>query len=308
MTNKRLALIAIVASVAAAAVAGYRFAWFPVEVQSEITRIRVGVLPDEDVTDLNRRHGPLLDHLRRQTGLSFELVIPRSYADLLDRFGEQEMELAYFGGFTFVRAHLDHNAQPLVMRDVDLQFTTYFVVKRDGPLRDCFNLSCEELAGKVITFGSRLSTSGHLMPRHFLKTEKGIDPERVFSQVRYSGAHDRTVYQTRDGDADLGAVNSEIFRTMRRDGRLEHGQLQIVWESPPYPDNVWAVSDRLTEALRTKLRDAFLSLETRNEDDERILSLMGARGFVPVGWQEFEPLRDVANSLGLLARGSVALE
>jgi len=89
---------------------------------------------------------------------------------------------------------------------------------------------------------------------------------------------------------------------MQRDGRLARGELQILWETPPYPDNVWAVSDRLTEELRTRLRDAFLSLDASNQDEERILTGMGARAFVPVGWQEFEPLLEAAIALGLLTR------
>jgi len=183
MRRKRTVLIAVLLSIAVALVVGERFVSFPLGAQSDVTRIRVGVIPDEDVADLNRRHLPLLEHLGRQTGLAFELVFPDSYADLLRRFAKQEIELAYFGGFTFVKAHIDHNAVPLVMRDVDVRFTSYFVVKGDGALRDCFNLDCPELAGKVFTFGSRLSTSGHLMPRHFLNTEKGVDPEALFGEV-----------------------------------------------------------------------------------------------------------------------------
>jgi len=188
------------------------------------------------------------------------------------------------------------------MRDVDARFTTYFVVKTDGPLADCANLMCAELAGKVMTFGSRLSTSGHLMPRHFLATEKGIEPETHFGEVRYSGAHDRTIYETRDGASDLGAVNSEIYRTMHRDGRLTEGELQVVWETPPYPDYVWAVSDRLSEELQTRLRDAYLMLEYGNRQHRDILSKMGAKSFVPAGVTDFEQLRQVAGSLGLLAQ------
>ena len=139
------------------------------------------------------------------------------------------------------------------------------------------------------------------MPRHFLTTEKGIDPEGVFGAVRYSGAHDKTIYDTRDGIADLGAVNPEIYRAMRRDGRLAEGEVRIIWETPPYPDYVWAVSDRLDEEVRTKLRDAFLVLDGVNRDDEEILSHLGAESFLPAGASDFEPLRQVAASLGLLS-------
>jgi len=301
MNAKRPTLIAALASVAAMVVAGYLLTSVPGGGRPDVERIRVGVLPDEDVADLHRRHKPLLAHLTRRTGLAFDLVVPDSYADLLDRFAKREIDLAYLGGFTFVKSHLDHGAEALVMRDVDLRFTTYFVVRADSPLKDCRDLDCEDLEGSVITFGSRLSTSGHLMPRHFLKAEKGIEPEAYFGAVRYSGAHDRTVFHTRNGDVDLGAVNSEIYNTMRRDGRLTEDDLRVLWETPPYPDNVWAVSERLPERQRIRLRDAFLELDYGDPAHRQILVLMGAQGFLPVGSREFEPLRQVARSLGLLS-------
>ncbi len=295
-------LIAVIVGAAAVVTVVLMVTTTGFRLQDEVTVIRVGVLPDEDAAELDRRYAPFLQHISRQTGLDLRLVVPDSYRDLLARFGRQELELAYFGGLTFVNAQIDHDARPLVMRDVDARFTTYFVVKGDGPLSDCVNLMCADLAGKVITFGSRLSTSGHLMPRHFLATEKAIVPETYFGDVRYSGAHDKTIYDTRDGNTDLGAVNSEIFRTMRRDGRLTQGALQVVWETPPYADYVWAVSDRLSEELVTRLRDAYLMLEYGNPEHREILSRMGARGFLPAGTTDFEPLRQVTDSLGLLAQ------
>ena len=188
------------------------------------------------------------------------------------------------------------------MREVDTRFTSYFVVRGDGPLRNCDALTCDELAGRVVAFGSKLSTSGHLMPRYFLKSEKGIEPESYFGEVRYTGAHDTTAYRTRDGDVDLGVVNAEIFESMLGDGRLKQGDLRILWETPPYPNYVWAMSSQLEERLRTKLRDAFLMLEIGNEDHARILSLMGTTYFLPAGTVDFVPLQKVADSLGMLTR------
>ena len=267
---------------------------------SRIEIVRVGVLPDEDEAALKLRYSPLLEHMARETGLKYQLVVPASYADMLRIFADKELEIAYLGGLTFVKAQIFHHARPLVMRDVDTRFTTYFVTRADGPLRDCESLKCEALAGKVLSFGSKLSTSGHLMPRHFLKLERRIEPESYFGEVRYSGAHDKTIYQARDGEVDLGAVNAEIFRTMRRDGRLKQDDLRIIWETPPYPDYVWAINGTLTKELRTRLRNAFLMLEMGDKEHARILAAMGTHGFLPAGTAEFAPLKKIAQSLGLL--------
>ncbi len=258
--------------------------------------LRVGVLPDESVEMLHQRYDLLLDYLSRETGIEFKLVLPSDYNELIQLFRDHEVDLAYFGGLTFVQAHVFHHAEPLVMREVDTRFTTWFLTMDSDPTH---NLA--DFKGKVFTFGSRLSTSGHLMPRHYMQTEKQITPEEFFTEVRYSGAHDKTAYLVRDGEVDLGAANSEIIRTMLRDGRLKENDVRVLWETPPYPDYVWALHGHFSESIKTRLRNAFLGLDASNAVHGKILAGIDAGAFLPAGTSDFLILKGVAESLGLLA-------
>ena len=69
------------------------------------------------------------------------------------------------------------------------------------------------------------------MPRHFMCSDKQIIPEVFFSEVHYSGAHDKTAYLVRDGTIDLGVANSEIIKKMIRDGRLKENDVRVLWET-----------------------------------------------------------------------------
>jgi phosphonate transport system substrate-binding protein len=261
---------------------------------------KVGVLPNAEEEELEHRHSPLLAYLSRETGWEFELVLADSYESLLELFRTHEVNLAYFGGFTFIQANALYGASPLVMRDIDSRATTYVVVKADGPLKDCFNLACSGLAQARAFFGPKLSTSGYLMPRYFLMTEKGLAPEKAFGEVHYSLGHRATARHVLDGEADIGIINAATFRRMLRSGELKSGDLQIVWETPPYSNAVWAVQEELDERIKTKLRDAFLALDINNAEHMRIFSLQGARSYLPVGLSDFAPLMKSAESLGLL--------
>jgi len=257
--------------------------------------VRIGVLPDMSKKDLHQRFDPLLKYLSEETGLDFKLVLPADYQDLLHLFRVKEVDLAFFGGLTFVRAHTFYQAEPLVMRDVDSRFTSVFLVNNS-------DLASElaDLKGRSLAFGSRLSTSGHLMPRHFMQNEKHIIPEEFFGKVVYSGAHDKTAYMVRDGEADIGVVNAEIINSMFRDGRLQQKDLRILWETPPFPDYVWAVPRNLNENIKTQLRDAFLKLNLNDTYHSKILASVGARNFLPAGIRVFLPLQRVAASHELL--------
>jgi phosphonate transport system substrate-binding protein len=239
------------------------------------------VLPDESEESLRKRYAGLLAHLSEQLGVPVELHVPHDYASLVSSFSGGEIDLAYFGGVTFIRAKRLHHAIPLVMRDVDLRFTSYFFARLDVP-----GDAVADFRGRSFSFGSELSTSGHLMPRHFLR-RMDIVPEQFFASVAYSGGHDQTAYAVRDGRVDLGAANAEIVEKMQRDGRLDRGEIRIVWITPPYADYVWAARPELSEAFRRRLRDAFLSLDPGNEHHAKVLSGMGTGGFLPASDEDF---------------------
>ncbi|NNJ96908.1 MAG: phosphate/phosphite/phosphonate ABC transporter substrate-binding protein [Gammaproteobacteria bacterium] len=257
--------------------------------------VRVGVLPEMSESDLRQRYEPLLQYLSKQTSFEYTLVVPADYAELLRLFGTGEIDLALFGGATFVQANDLHQAQPLVMRDVDTRFISVFLVRHNDPATEV-----SDLKDRVLAFGSSLSTSGHLMPRYFLQQNKRIIPENFFGQVVYSGAHDKTAYMVRDGEADIGAVNAEIVNCMLRDGRLKQGDLRVVWQTPPYPNYVWAVPQHLNEDIKTKLRDAYLQLDYNDEHHRQILAGIGATSFLPAGIRQFQPLQQIAADLELL--------
>ncbi len=252
-----------------------------------LSSLKIGILPDESREKLVERYTPLFEYLAVQTGIPYELIIPKSYNELLELFHTKKVDLAYFGGYTFVEAYISDNAIPLVMRNVDTRFTSYFLVKKDHPAQ-----SIENLKDKKFSFGSRLSTSGHLMARYFLK-EMGINPETFFSDVRYSGKHDLTAYWVRDGIVDLGVANYAVVNKMYYDGRLSTKQVRILWETPPYPDYVWALRSLNNKDFLLKLKNAFLSLSKTNSEHTKILAGMDADSFLPAGINDFSKLINV---------------
>lgn len=255
--------------------------------------LKIGILPDESRVKLDERYEPLRQYLSESLGIPCQLVFADTYDAMVESFGVGAVHLAYFGGVTYVQARTAYDAVPLVMRDVDTRFTTCFVAKADNA---CSTLASYE--GSVIAFGSRLSTSGHLMPRHFLG-DLDIAPEIFFGEVRYSGAHDTTIEWVRDGTATIGAVNTKILEGMMADGRIREGEFQIVWETPPYCDYVWAVQSSLGKECRKKLLDAFLALSPVIDSHESILGNLDAGGFYPANAEDFATLEVIVSNMGL---------
>ncbi len=262
--------------------------------KQDVTTVTIGVLPDQDQKLLEKRFAPLLVYLRDTIGTKFDIVFVSSYEELLQRFQDGTVQMAYFGGVTFLQAEKRFGAIPLVMRDVDMRFQTAFLVSADSPAEDV-----SDMKGKKLSFGAKLSTSGHLMPRYFLN-RSGIEPEKFFSVVLFSGTHDKTALAVQNGTVDLGAANGTIVDRMFADGTLDKARVRVLSRSPPYPDYVWAVQKGLPETLRNRIRNAFLGLTNAQAEQALILRNLQAESFLPAVSRDFQPLRDIMNERGLL--------
>lgn len=255
-----------------------------------IETLRVAVLPDQSESELRSKYQPLIDHLKTHTGLNSKLLIPGSYADLLQWFNNKQIDIALFGGVTYIMAHLQSKALPLVMRDVDGRFRSVALVQANNPAN-----TLQDLKGASLAFGSRLSTSGHYMPRYFFQRQD-IIPEIFFSKVQYSGSHDRTAEWVRDGKVELGIANSGIVNDMFMDGRLSMDKVKVIWESPPFADYVWAIQPDISKQQRTLIRDAFLHM-SQHDEDQPLLQSLSANYFIPAMHDDFRDLQRVIQQM-----------
>ncbi len=256
--------------------------------------LRFSVLPDEDPASLRARYEGLLEFISQRTGFQCELVLSKNYQDLLERFDRGEIDVARFGGFSFVQAQKKSGAVPLVMRDVDTRFVSYFLVPGASSAK-----SLHDLKGMRFSFGSRLSTSGHLMPRYFLQ-KSGIQPETFFSAVSYSGAHDRTAEWVMQGKIDVGVANSLVIDSLFKSSQLSVDHIRILSRTPPYADYVWAAQDELSEHTGAQLIDAFLALSTDKPATAAILRTLQAEYYVPATLEDFAGINRTARELNLL--------
>jgi phosphonate transport system substrate-binding protein len=259
----------------------------------ELKVLRISILPDESKTKMLEHYTPLFEYLSAEIGIPYQLVLAESYDEFLELFHRKEIDLAYFGGYTFMKAHITDHAVPLVMRNVDTRFTSYFLTREDNPRQEL-----SEFKGLTFSFGSRLSTSGHLMPRFFLKN-RGIIPENFFAKTLYSGKHDLTAYWVRDGEAELGVANSLVIDQMYKDGRLNQKDVRILLQTPPYPDYVWALRPLNNKAFEIKLRNAFMDLSKIDQDQAKILEGVNAESFLPAGVNDFAKLKEIMTDLNL---------
>ncbi len=201
----------------------------PSSVQAQSV-LRVTAIPDESPTELARKFEPLGRYLESRTGMKVEWTPVTDYAAAVETLVNRKVDLAWFGGFTFVQAHVRSGGKvvPLVQRAEDEKFRSVFITSVGSGID-----KLEDLKGKTLSFGSQSSTSGHLMPRSFLLAAK-VNPDVDLKRVSFSGAHDATIAAVASGKVDAGALNISVWEkfvadkkvdTERRQGLLHHADL-----------------------------------------------------------------------------------
>jgi len=262
---------------------------------SPVNSIVVAVLPDQSPEALRSRHTPLLDYLAQETSLDIKFVIPADYADLVSQFDGGGIDLAWFGGLTYIQAEARSEAEPLAFRDVDMRFTSCYLARGDDA-----RSSMREFEGAAFGFGPRLSTSGHLMPRYFLE-RAGVFPDKFFSSTQHSAGHDETAIWVRDGTIDIGVANCVIVQSLFDDGRISADEVRVVETTPHYSDYVWAVKASMDKHTRAVLLDAFMALDATDPLHLTILQSQGANAYMPAARGNFELVRRAAEISGIFA-------
>jgi phosphonate transport system substrate-binding protein len=260
------------------------------------TTLKVSAIPDEAPTELQRKFAPLGKYLEANIGRPVEFIPVTDYAATVEGLAAKKLDMVWYGGFTFVQARLRTNgtAIPLVQRVEDEKFQSVFITQPNNGIN-----GLADVKGKTFTFGSQSSTSGHLMPRWFL-LQNGIDPDKDFRRVAFSGAHDATALQVAGGKVDAGAMNISVWHKMLEEKKLDPSQVKVFYTTPPYYDYNWTVRGDLDAALVQKLKDAFLGLDPTQPAHKEILDLQRASKFIPTTPENYQGIEQAARSAGLL--------
>jgi phosphonate transport system substrate-binding protein len=258
--------------------------------------LRVTAIPDESPTELARKFAPLGKYLEGKLGMKVEWTPVTDYAAAVETVVNRKIDLAWFGGFTFVQASVRSNGKviPLVQREEDERFRSVFITDAKSGIA-----KLEDLKGKTLSFGSASSTSGHLMPRSFLLAAK-INPDADLKRVSFSGAHDATIAAVASGKVDAGALNISVWEKFVADKKVDTSQVKVFFTTPAYYDYNWTVHADMPADLRNKIQQAFLALDPATPEGKEILGLQRATRFVPTQPENYVGIKAAAENAGLL--------
>ena len=257
--------------------------------------LKVSAIPDENPNELMRIYAPFAEYLGKELGMKVQFTPVVDYAATVEGLAAKKLDLVWYGGFTSVQAvrRTNGNARRLVLRQEDAEFKSVFIANPASPIK-----GLADLRKKTFAFGSVSSTSGHLMPRFFLR-EQGIDPDKDM-RVAFSGAHDATAFQVQGGKVDAGALNISVWEKLVVDKKVDPAKVRVFYTTPAYFDYNWSVHADMPAAQRQKLAQAFIELTPATPEGKEILGLQRATRFIATKPENYKGIEGAARNAGLL--------
>ncbi len=265
--------------------------------------LKVGAIPDQDPERLQRTYGLVADHLAASLEVPVTYVPVTDYAAAVSAFATGDLDLVWFGGLTGVQARLAvDGARAIAQRDIDAAFHSVFIARTDRGIEDVSNpADLATLKGNTFTFGSESSTSGRLMPQHFL-AEAGIGLDDFAGEPGFSGGHDATIQLVEAGSYAAGVLNEQVWLSRVEEGAVDTDLVRVIWRTPPYADYHWVARPDLDERFGADFTDqiqaTLLALDPNVPADNEILELFGAESFIETNNETYAAIEAVGREIG----------
>lgn len=247
--------------------------------------LRFGIIPTAGVASLEEKWSGLVKYLEEGLGIGVKIQVTNDYTGIITSMAHKHTDIAYFGPESYVEAAKRANAIALV---AELQkgsdkpgYTGIIISKKDSGLT-----SIENLKGKTWAFTDPKSTSGTLVPMVML-AKRGIEPEKYFSKVIYSGSHEASILSVKAGKVDAASTND--LDMARGEGKAwSKDDFNIIWKSDLIVGAPIAVRKDLPQDLQDKIKELLL-----NFNDKAELDKLNQAGFVDIKDSDYDSIRDL---------------
>jgi phosphonate transport system substrate-binding protein len=282
---------------AAAAAAAISLGNIPTAMAAECENpdnLTFAIIPTEETVAELQLYKPVTDRMAKLTGKKIEFFMPTSYASAVEGMLSNFVDVAVLGPYSYVIAS---------SKDPTIEvFATY--AKRPGHLQEegpgyrgvlvskkgSGLTTIESLRGKVVGLTDPGSTSGNLVPRVVFSKVVGEDIDKYFKKTVYTGSHELSTVAVYQGKVDAAFVASHRFDNVVDKGEVKLEDFNILWSSPPIPQDPFVYRNTLCEDLKAKIRETFLGLKDE-PNAKAFLDNVKSNTFVPMTSADYDVIR-----------------
>jgi len=235
-----------------------------------------GVVPQFEQRRLYATWKPVIDELKKRTGLDFNLVTTLQIQDFEKAVGRGEFDFVYVNPYDVVQLHDAQGYIPLVA-DKILE-RGIIVVRKNGPIKKPADLN-----GKTIAFPSPNALGASLLVRADLD-----QVQHVKITPMYVTTHSSVYLHVAKDLADAGGG---VEKTLEEQDEAIRSQLRVIYTTRPAPSHPVVAHPRVPKDDREKVRQALLDMGNTTEG-KKMLQKIPVRQFIAVNYDDYAIMQD----------------
>ena len=254
------------------------------------------MIPTEESVAELELYKPVTDRMKKLTGKKIQFFMPTSYASVVEGLLSRFVDVAVLGPYTYVIANT---------KDPTVEvFATY--AKRPGHMQEegpgyrgvliskkgSKYTSIDSLKGSLVGLTDPGSTSGNLMPRVAFTRVIGMELEKFFGKVVYTGSHELSTVAVVQGKVDAAFVASHRFDNVVNKGEATLDGVNILWQSDPIPQDPFVYRNTLCDDIKANIRETFLDLKGQ-PGTQAFLDNVKSNTFVEMSSDDYNIIRDL---------------
>jgi phosphonate transport system substrate-binding protein len=266
--------------------------------------LKMAFVPSADSQKVLGSGQPLADLLSQQTGLSFSVSVPTSYAAVVEAMGANNVDVGWLAPFAYVLAHDKFQSTVILasVRGGSKTYTGQIITGVDSGIN-----SVADLPGHKFAFVDPSSASGFLYPNAMLKGQ-GIDYKTAFSETVFAGGHDKVVIAVYNKQVDGGATfGNNVDNGPPTDARTlvtstlpdVMSVVKPIAQTDPIPNDTVSVRKGLDDNVVKLLSDGLLYVQSTADGKKALKDLYGIDGLGPADDKDYDSIRTAAKALNL---------
>jgi phosphonate transport system substrate-binding protein len=262
----------------------------PVQAQE----INFGIISTESQKNLKESWGPLIEDMRKRTGLNIKAFFASDYNGIIEAQRFNKVQVAWYGNQSAIDAVDRANGEVFVQTLAGGGAPGYWsllVVHKDSPLK-----SIEDVKKNAKTlrlgFGDPKSTSGTLVPGFYAFQQNGIDPMSDFKAMIRSN-HETNLLAVATRQVDVATNNNESLERLRMTQPERAAMVREIWRSPLIAADPMVWRTDLPADVKQKIRDFLVNYGKNSAEEKKILDFIGFGGFQPSSNAQLLPYRQL---------------
>jgi len=232
------------------------------------------------------------NYLREKTRLSIKLKFARSYSTMRHLILEDNVNVAYICGATYVDLEPSKKIELLALPTLKHQPSYYsLVIAKKGTNYK----SIDDFKDKVYAMSDPESNSGSLVPRYEI-IKRGYDENHFFKRIIYTYDHGESILAVLDDYAQGASVDSVIYGAFLRNYPKSRNQLKIVEKFGPYPITPIVISKNIPQKIKNILQKTLIRMGD-DKSGKEILSAMAIDSFIRPNHLSYKKIEDVKSFL-----------